>query len=657
MRKKKRRKTSVASLIVWLVVIFYAVGIGGIFRFVGNVRSEVEYDHNMRTDNYRIDIDVGEDNSYHVYETIKVDMLERRHGIYRYIPTKGYIEDASGKRTPYYADAELLACNVPVSTEKSGEFFVMRLGDADSTVYGKQTYKLEYKFTPKFQKEGITTAYYNVFPMNWQNEIPSGSSFHIRFPKSFDHEKLELYYGAYGENENAAGILDLEWRDDILSGTLRQDLALGSGITMYGDMGEGYFAEENFIARYDLILDGAGLAVLLVTATLFFLFGRDGEIIPSVQFQPPPDLDSAAVGYIIDGSVESKDIISLILYWADRGHLTIEEKDKKKLILHKTALPLPDDAPKYEKTFFAKLFKKGDSVKVSSLKYHCAETIETAKSQVKDYVKVRGGLYTTASQVSRIVCALLCILPMFAFTVVMTTLSAMSGAGIALYVASLIFVIAGNMIFCYIVDKWYAKSKSGRNGTAAVGIGLVMIGIAGIASSYYQQVSKNMVFDFMIPLVICGISTVVGVSLTAFMKKRTAVCTDWMGRLIGLREFIETAELDRLKAMAEKNPEWFYHILPYTYVFGLSDVFAERLEELAIPAPQWYECSEPHYGYWNYYHFNRMMMRNMDTINTTLTMVKAPEVSGSSSGGGFSGGSSGGGFSGGGFGGGGGGSW
>lgn len=655
--RRKRGKTSVISLIVWMMVILYSVGIGGIFDRIGDSRSEVEYDDHMRTDSYRVDIDVGEDNSYHIYETITVDMLERRHGIYRYIPIKGYIQDQQGKRTPYYASAELLACSAPVSTETDGGFFVMRLGDEDSTVYGKQTYKLEYTLTPKFQEKGITCAYYNLFPLNWQNEIPEGSRFNIRFPKSFDHDKLELYYGAYGESKSAMDILDVEWQDNILSGTLKQSLNLGSGITMYADLGEGYFTKENLIARYDLVLIVIGAAVLLVTVILFFLFGRDREIIPSVQFQPPVDLDSAAVGYIIDGSVENKDIISLILYWADRGHLTIEETDKKNLILHKTELPLPDDAPKYEKTFFERLFKRGDSVKVKSLKYKCAETIETAKSQVKDFVKVRGGLYTTASQVSQVVCVILTIVPMTAFTVAVTVLSDISTGGILLYLLSLIFVIAGIFVFCYIVDKWHARTRAGRNGTAAVGIGLVMIGIAGIASSYYQQISENKVFDFIVPLAVCGVATVICVYLSAFMKKRTAVCAEWMGRLIGLREFIETAELDRMKAMAEENPQWFYHVLPYTYVFGLSDVFAKRLEELAIPAPEWYVGCEPHYGYWNYYHFNRMMMRNMDTISNTLTMVKTPEISGGSSGGGFSGGSSGGGFSGGGFGGGGGGSW
>ena len=173
---------------------------------------------------------------------------------------------------------------------------------------------------------------------------------------------------------------------------------------------------------------------------------------------------------------------------------------------------------------------------------------------------------------------------------------------------------------------------------------------------YLSGLRQQNVFDFTRGLAVAAVASFICLFFTAFMKKRTEKCVDWMGRLLGLREVIKTAELDRLKAMAEDNPEWFYSVLPYTYVFGLSDVFAKRLETLAIPAPEWYVSSSPDYLTWNYYMFSRQMSKSMQHVTSTLTKVDP----GSSSGGGSSGGSSfgsSGGFSGGGFGGGGGGSW
>ena len=49
------------------------------------------------------------------------------------------------------------------------------------------------------------------------------------------------------------------------------------------------------------------------------------------------------------------------------------------------------------------------------------------------------------------------------------------------------------------------------------------------------------------------------------------------GYLAGLRDFIETAELERMKVIAEQSPHLFYHILPFAYVFGLTDLLLDKM--------------------------------------------------------------------------------
>lgn len=654
------KKVSLST--IFQIGILVVIGImfcmtGNILGGVSGDSSTLEYDHNMDTENYHVEVTLGEDNSYLVSETIQVDMLRERHGIYRYIPMKGTIQNVQGEKIPYFADIELEDCNTNVEESTDEGFYVLKLGDADHTVYGLQTYYMEYSVTPLVQEKAYTDVYYNLFPLSWQNVIPAGSSFIVSFPKNFDHEKLELYYGSYGSTADGKELMDLVWDGNTLEGTLTQDMEFGSGITMYAQMGDDYFTGSNLIPPVNTILVAASVVILMLVLFMFRCFGRDEEIITSVQFQPPVDLDSAAVGYIIDGSVEDKDVLSLILYWADRGHLQIKDTGKKKdLTLIKTALPLPVDAPKYERTLFDELFKKGDSVRISSLKYKCAGTIDTVKSQVKDYVKAKGGLYTTSSTVARVFAALISFVPMCIFLVMMLVLNKFWILQQLFSVLSLILMVIGMVLLCSAVDKWHGRRGAGRVGGGFIGICFYLCGIALVTGIYLSGLRQQNVFDFTRGLAVAAVASFICLFFTAFMKKRTEKCVDWMGRLLGLREFIKTAELDRLKAMAEDNPEWFYSVLPYTYVFGLSDVFAKRLETLAIPAPEWYVSSSPDYLTWNYYMFSRQMSKSMQHVTSTLTKVDP----GSSSGGGSSGGSSfgsSGGFSGGGFGGGGGGSW
>lgn len=647
--KKLRRS------LIWIVLLaFFALSV--LVEDHSLVETDLTYDGNMRTEKFQVDVEVGEDQSYLVTEKIQVNFLNSRHGIYRYLPMKGYSEtyEANGdsKKVPYYADIELLSANVPVRKDTESGYLILQMGSANRMVYGSQTYEIQYRLTPHFQTADYRNAYFNLLPVSWQNQIPQGSGFTIAFPADFNRSDLHLYCGAYGSTENGEDVLDLSWNGNTLKGTLNRDLPFGAGITMLAQMEEGYFTGVHRIPPVGIIVAVFSVAMVLLTGVLFFFFGKDEEIIPSIQYQPPEGLDSAAVGYIVDGTVQDRDILSLIIYWADRGYLRIEETSKNKLTLVKLS-ELPQDAPKYARIVFKRLFQARDTVKVDSLKYHFTDTIAASKTAVRAYVQSQGGIYTRVSGVIRALCSVLCMLPMGMFLLILGSYTKMGAMRVILYVGTLLLLLISVCLFSYTVDNWYTGKRSDRKGQAVLGIGVTLASCGGFGGSYFAQLYRGEVFDFSIPLVIALVSTVVMVLLTGFMRKRTHQCVEWMGRLAGLKDFIETAELDRLKVMAEENPQWFYHILPYTYVFDLSDIFAKKLEGLSLPAPQWYVGYEP--GYRNYYYFHRSFMRSMSSMTTALTIAEPVKVSAGSGGGGFSGG--GGGFSGGGFGGGGGGSW
>ncbi len=140
--------------------------------------------------------------------------------------------------------------------------------------------------------------------------------------------------------------------------------------------------------------------------------------------------------------------------------------------------------------------------------------------------------------------------------------------------------------------------------------------------------------------------------LSFFVRKRTDEGHEILQKIKGFKMFLEEAEKEKLELLVEETPEYFYDILPYAYVLGVSDKWIDKFESIAIEPPHWYMGVDPH---------NRM--RTIYFINSTVkgcqqTMLAKPQNN-SGTAGGFSGGSgfSGGGISGGGFGGGGGGSW
>jgi uncharacterized membrane protein YgcG len=659
MRKySSRSAVIVLGICVWLFLV-------SVFAMIENFTGKevtLSEDPAMKTQYFNTDVLIGEDQSYQISEHIGVNFMESRQGIYRYVPYKGAVisKDESNEiqKVPYYARITEEKAAEPLEMSKENGNWVARIGTEGTYRTGSQEYRLSYKLTPMFQTTDYNNVYYNVIPNQWQNPIPSGSHFTITFPKSVEHDQLQFYYGLQGESKNAADILRLSWNDNTVTGILEKDLQLGEGITVYADLGEGYFADTNHSGFLVWLLLLPPVCFFLLILFLYLRFGRDEQIIPSIQYQPPEDLDSASVGYIIDGRIEDKDILSLIIYWADKRFLKVEELKNNELCLHKLK-NLPSDAPAYQLTVFNKLFGKKDKCIINDLKYKFSGTMEMAKKQVVNYFKGQGqdGLYTKASKISRIIAVLCCALPLSWFMLI-TGIYSYTGAGRAvIQVILCLLLLIGSLIFCEAVDKWYAKSKRSRKALVTSAFILCCFSGAVYTGSYIMRVWKKEIFNYTWILAAVLVMTIAGIVMTGFMKRRTSRCIEWMGRLAGLRDFIETAELDRMKELAGSNPEWFYHIIPYAYVFGLSDVFAEKLKGLSLPAPEWYVPYQ-NYTFFDYYLFNSMMVSGLDRTASTLSIPKPQQSSGSgSSSGGFGGMSGGGGFSGGGFGGGGGGSW
>lgn len=143
--------------------------------------------------------------------------------------------------------------------------------------------------------------------------------------------------------------------------------------------------------------------------------------------------------------------------------------------------------------------------------------------------------------------------------------------------------------------------------------------------------SLNTRFYYLIGYII-GIVCIFGITICLnYLPKRTPYGNEMLGKIKGFKIFLETAEKQQLEAMVLQNPEYFYDILPFTYVLGVSDKWIKRFETISLQAPNWYDSS------------NAFDVNSFGTFMST-TMLSAESVmssslsSDSSSGGGSSGG-------------------
>ena len=121
------------------------------------------------------------------------------------------------------------------------------------------------------------------------------------------------------------------------------------------------------------------------------------------------------------------------------------------------------------------------------------------------------------------------------------------------------------------------------------------------------------------------------------MERRTDYGTEITGKVRGFRNYLMTAEKAQLEARVESDPEYYYRILPFTYVMGITDAWVKRFEGIVMEPPSWYR--DDMNTAFDLYAFNHFVNDTISSAESAMTSSPG----GSDSGGGFSGGGGGGG--------------
>lgn len=604
-------------------------------------------------DDANITMTVHEDGTVEIQEQYQLDFSQYRHGFYRNIPNKYHMDftiDGKTESKDYYFPVKNVECSTTCSIEGDSNAVIVKLGDPDREVIGKQDYTIRYTVKTKDLdlSNHAQMLYWNLIT-GFDTEVKH-LSYEITMPKAFDQNEVFTYTGAYGEAEKG---LTHSVSGTTISGETKQSLYNNESATIKVNLDNNYFQYPKQ-KDYGLLSMGIGIAVLLIAGFLFIKFGKDDEVIVTVEFKAPDGLDSASVGYVIDGVVENKDILSLIIDWANRGFLLIHDR-KEGFQLEKLKEMDETNSKSYERVFFEEIFS-GDRTLVGE---DDLKNVGTAKALANAKRKLSSSfhndptkrIYTNASIALQVFMLFMIVLPSAVFTL----LSAYAKYEMAMMVIPYGIPSLLLLILCIpwiiLMRKRYVMQKSVFMITSVI---MILLNGVLIAFNAFLQI---LVGANLIAVIVLGVITVILIILMIFMDKHTEQGNRWLGQILGLKEFIISCEKDQIELLAEEDPTSFFAVLPYAYVLGVSDVWVKKFENIVLPEPGWYRG----YGYGNGDVFMTMLWWNhfrycFSDISTAASYTPPPTSGhggGSFGGGGFSGG----GFSGGGFGGGGGGSW
>ena len=600
-------------------------------------------------DEYDINIIVNENNTFDIIETITAYFNTSKHGIFRTIPLTNNVIRLDGTTSKNKAQITNLKVDNEYSTSKENGNYKIKIGSTDKTITGKQKYSISYTYNiGKDPVKDYDEFYYNIIGPEWDTVI-GNITFTITMPKKFDSNKLGFSYGKTGSTNNNNIYYNV--KNNNISGYYYGILDPGEALTMRLELEDGYFVGAGLeIDKAIYVMFLLPFIFVLISALLWYKYGKDDIVVETVEFYPPNEFNSLEIGFLYKGKANNEDVVSLLIYLANKGYLKIVETEDQSLFskvkdFKIIKLKEYDGDNINEKIFMNGLFfnkqiefnidgiddTAGGNKEVTSLDLYnnfyitmnkILANINNMENKNKIFEK------TTSKKSFSIILMLL--------------ISVITIVGIP----TLQYSSNSELVFTLLLALFYFPfyAVGFRNGLPK-GFRIIWLGFTIISSLvFFSQTpiaealinERIYLFGFLF-----GLFCIIGMTFCfKSMPKRTKYGNEILGKIKGFKTFLETVEKEKLEAMVIQNPTYFYDILPYTYVLGISDKWISKFETISLQAPNWYDTSSS----FSVSTFGAFVSSTMTSANSSMSSRPSSISSvGDSSGGGSSGGGSGGG--------------
>lgn len=620
----------------WILLISFLLSLVCKEAYASNDYSE----NSTYIDSMETKIIAKENYRSHVQQKITAH-LNDNHGIFvnvTFQPGTNTIKNINVKGPGNY---EVYNNSDDINTSNTG-IKTIKIGNEDKEYTGNKTWVVSYVIhgfqTSKDKQNNLSLS---LVPAYWELPIKKVKTTVI-MPKPIDWDKMRMISGHPDEQptllqQNSLFKITKTAKTLTIEG---EKLPAKYGASMGGKLPKHYWKNPILLSHFSYTLSGIGIFLILIALFCLFKFGRENKPVVTIEFYPPDKMDPVKMGYFIDGRVDNKDIIAMLFYFASEDFITIKETSKKyslrkhfKFIKKSKKIGFTN----YQRTLLKGLFSKGDTFETNKINNDFVSCLNTVKEQVKTSIPQ---LYDKRSLVIKNI--LLCV---GIFLEVLALLITRSILGYNL--DFLLFGILGISSYLIYRFSYCLHRKNSIDGSSSLWDKFKFIFVVFIYLWTFNIFFAR-VFINRFSGIICSLLFISYFVIVQFTKKRSDKWLELDGKVLGFKKFIETAELSQLNALVEENPEYFYKILPYAYIFGLTDKWAKHFEYIPSYQPSWYDGEPLSYDDWN--------ATFCSTINDTQHQIQINESkewitnSDSSS-------SSGGNSSGGGFGGGGGGVW
>ena len=405
----------------------------------------------------------------------------------------------------------------------------------------------------------------------------SSISFTIELPHNIDASKVKFLYNSDWNN----GEVDYSIEGNFIKGFLNRNLKSKEKLSLYMELPEGYFAGATDNYNYLIWLLILVPLSTIIVAIIYYKKYKKGNITKIIlNDEIPYNFNSAEIAYLYKGFLKEHDLLTILISLANNGYLKfIESDDGYKLdsinsfLIEK--LKEYDGENAAEKLLFEKLFQDKDLIELKDIEYNLYDTLLEAKSSIDNTDNHEKLFFNKIMKDKRILSILIII-----------SILAMNFNSIYLYTSNyfLVPVIVALMTFgiyiLFVVDtKWLIKLIFG---VLLIGISLY-IGIMPLINDI------RTLCLYLLGMIIIFLSSYI----YKILPYRTLYGNEVYGRIHGFKVTLEKMSISTMKEKLESNPNYFYEMYPYIYIFENTDIWIDKAKNLVTEYPSWYSTKEP----------------------------------------------------------------
>lgn len=579
--KKKINILGIVCIIIFAVIMLLPFIVKGSNQGVDFDPSSYEQSQDIISiHNLRVEAKVNKNNTINIRETFDVTFnKEGLTEVVRVVPYKNIVyREVNGKVQEEVVSSKIT--NIEASGGGGKETFytdeisgTVTIGIKNSARYNlgeTHSFIVEYDYEMgKDYNRRFDEVYFNIVGVNSTLTIEN-VSFMIELPEDVVEDNINIYYGEEGSIKN----LEYTYGGNVVVGQIDK-LNPTEGITFRAVYKDGFLTRSTSINGLEIAV--IVIACLMIGIAVFYIIKvkQRHKVITPVELLIPQGLTPFKAEFYDQGLCSDKSIISGIVCLASKGYLTINETKEKDIELIKRK-DILDSEENSLKALFNAIFRKNNVVNIKNLDADFSVSANAIKESEK--IKTSAVLFEAKKQKqSRIIKTLMFLGVVFFSSVLIYSNVMYFGFASSFY--NLKLVLLAVVMLTYAV-MFIASRNAGicRYICLALIVFMLFYLYFGLGFKY---VNDN--FIYLVTLLIAIISTV----FIQGDSKYSEVGEKQKGETLGFKNFIELCEVSQIKTFAEENPSYYFDVLPYAYVFNLTDVWIKKFETINLKVPEW----------------------------------------------------------------------